>query len=261
MMSKTAIKAALWLCALLLLTAASLAGAETIQRGALRVALDGQITPQRLPRQGLAPVKVAVQTKIASASKRREPAQLQRISIAINRHGHLDPTGLPVCEVSDIQPSTTEKALEACGGSLVGQGHFSATVALSKQVTFPSQGKMFAFNGTYKGRPAILAHVYGTEPVPSSFTFPFVIGKSKGTFGTTLTTTLPRAGSSYVTGLDLTLNRRFTYKGKQRSYASAGCPAPAGTSRVAFPFAKVSYGFVGGRRLSSTLTRSCRVGG
>lgn len=259
-MSRTAIKAALWLCALLLFALVSLAGAETLQRGNLRVALDGQITPQRLPREGLAPVTVAVKTKITSASVKKKPAQLQKISIAINRHGRLDPTGLPLCEVSDIQPSTTEKALEACGDSLVGQGHFSATVALTKQATFPSQGKMFAFNGTYKGKPAILAHVYGTEPVPTSVTLPFVITKSKGTFGTTLTTTLPQAGSSYVTGLDLTLNRRFTYKGKQRSYASAGCPAPKGTSQVAFPFARVDYVFVGGKRLSSTLTRSCRAG-
>jgi hypothetical protein len=254
------LKAALLLGALLALGAFSLAQAETIQKGNVRVALDGAITPQRLPRQGLAPVKVAVNTKISSANKKK-PAQLKKISISINRHGHLDPTGLPKCEVSDIQPSTTEKALEACGESLVGQGHFSATVALSKQATFPSQGKMFAFNGTYEGKPAILAHVYGTEPVPTSFTLPFVISKSKGTFGTTLTTKLPEAGASYVTGLDLTLNRRFTYKGKQRSYASAGCPAPKGTSKVAFPFARVDYAFVGGKRLSSTLTRSCRAGG
>ena len=255
------LKTAILLSALSAFGAVAFSQAETLQRGNVRIALDGQITPQRLPRQGLAPVTVAVETKIASASAKKKPAQLQKISIAINRHGRLDPTGLPRCEVSDIQPSTTEKALEACGDSLVGQGHFSATVALTKQATFPSQGKMFAFNGTYEGKPAILAHVYGTEPVPTSVTLPFVITKSKGTFGTTLTTTLPEAGSSYVTGLDLTLNRRFTYKGKQRSYASAGCPAPKGTSQVAFPFARVDYAFVGGKRLSSTLTRSCRAGG
>jgi hypothetical protein len=255
------LETSLLLGALLALGAVAYSQAETLQRGTLRVALDGTITPQRLPRVGLAPVKVAVQTKITSTSKKHKPAQLQRISIAINRHGHLDPTGLPRCEVSDIQPSTTEKALEACGESLVGQGHFSATVALSKQVTFPSQGKMFAFNGTYEGKPAILAHVYGTEPVPTSFTLPFVISRGKGTFATILTTILPKAGSSYVTGLDLTLNRRYTYKGKQRSYVSAGCPAPKGASRVAFPFARVDYAFVGGEKLSSTLTRSCRAGG
>jgi hypothetical protein len=120
---------------------------------------------------------------------------------------------------------------------------------------------MFAFNGTYKGKPAILAHVYGTEPVPTSFTLPFVIGRSKGTFGTTLTATIPPAEGNYVSGISLTLNRSFTYKGKRRSYASAGCPAPKGLSKVSFTFAKASYGFVGGKKLSSTLTRSCEARG
>ena len=51
---------------------------------------------------------------------------------------------------------------------------------------------MFAFNGTYKGKPAILAHVYGNQPVPTSFTLPFLITKAKGTFATVLTATFPR---------------------------------------------------------------------
>jgi hypothetical protein len=151
--------------------------------------------------------------------------------------------------------------MEACKGSLVGEGTFSATVALSKATTFPSEGKMFAFNGTYKGKPAILAHVYGTEPVPTSFTLPFVIGHSKGTFGTTLTATIPPAEGNYVSGISLSLSRTFTYKGKKRSYASAGCPAPKGLPGASFTFAKASYAFVGGKRLSSTLTRSCKARG
>jgi hypothetical protein len=253
------IKATL-LLALLLLALASLASAETIQKANLRIDLSGQITPQRLPRDGTAPVKVAVGTKI-SAPGSKAPAQLKKITIAINRHGTLDSTGLPVCELEDIQPATTQKALSACRGALVGEGSFSAAVSLAKQASFPSQGKLFAFNGVYEGRPAILAHVYGTAPVPTSFTLPFVIGRSKGTFATTLTATFPATDNSFVTGIDLTLHRTFTYRGKARSYASAGCPLPRGVQKAAFPFAKASYEFVGGKRLSSVLTRSCRAGG
>lgn len=245
----------------LLALGVALAQAETIQKGNVRVAFDGKITPNKLPREGLAPVKVAVDTTISSTAKGKAPPQLTKIAIAINRHGHLDSTGLPVCEVSDIQPATTAKALEACRGSLVGEGHFSAEVALSKQGTYPSEGKMFAFNGTFKGKPAILGHVYGTSPIPTSFTLPFVISKAKGTFATTLTATLPAAEDNFVTAIDLTLSRSYTFKGKKRSYASAGCPAPKGFPGATFPFAKASYAFVGGKRLSSTLTRSCRARG
>ena len=31
-----------------------------------------------------------------------------------------------------------------------------------------AEGKLYAFNGRWHGRPAILAHVYGTKPVPTS---------------------------------------------------------------------------------------------
>jgi hypothetical protein len=244
------------LCAALLAATVAAATAETIQQHGIRVTFDGRIIPRKLPRSGVAPVAVAVDTRIHGAAGKPLP-RLTKIEIAINRHGHLDPAGLPICEIPDIQPATNAKALEACRGSLVGEGHFSASVALNRQAAFPSEGKLLAFNGTYRGKPAILAHVYGTEPVPTSFTLPFVIGRTKGTFGSTLTAVIPAGEDNLVTAIDLELHRTFTYKGKRRSYASAGCPAPKGFSVAPFPFARASYVFAGGKKLSSTLTRSC----
>ena len=220
-------KARLLLLTALLLTSASLAQAEVTQKGNLRISLDGKIAPKTLPRQGSAPVSVSVETSIASTNA-KPPPQLKELAIAINRYGHLEPKGLPVCEVSDIQPATTEKALEACRSSLVGKGSFQASVLLPQQSPFPSEGELFAFNGTYKGRPAILAHVYGTEPVPTSFTLAFVIAKSKGTYGTTLTAQLPEDANNSVTGIELALKRAFKANGKAKSYASASCPAAKG---------------------------------
>jgi hypothetical protein len=252
------VRVALVTVALGLAGTAALASAETIQVGGLRVGFDGRISPHGLPRVGSAPVKVAVGTTISAAQGKPLP-QLTKIVIAINRNGNLDPTGLPICEIGDIQPATTQKALEACPRSLVGEGTFSASVALSKQASFPSEGKLLAFNGVYKGKPAILAHVFGTDPIPVSFTVPFVIGKSKGTFGTTLTADFPAADDNFVTGIGLTLHRTFTYKGKQRSYATASCPAPKSSSVASFPFAKASLTFKGGPKVRSAMVRSCRA--
>ena len=254
-------KASLLAAALALtLGLASLAAAETIQKDGVRISFDGKIAPSKLPREGMAPVAVSVGTEI-QATKGKPLPQLTRIEIAINSHGRLDSTGLPVCELSQIQPATTAKALEECKGSLVGEGSFAAEVALSRQVAFPSEGKLYAYNGSFEGKPAILAHVYGAEPVPTSFTLPFVIGKAKGTFGTTLTARIPAAEDNFITAIELKLQRSFTYKGKARSYASAGCPAPQGFRGASFSFARASYAFVGGKRLSSTLTRSCKARG
>jgi len=234
---------------------AAVAGGEVVQKGNVRVTFEGQLTPKALPRSGEVPVHVSVGAKIA-ALKASDPPRLKRISIAINSGGRFSPSVVPLCTIREIQPSTTENALKACGDSLVGSGQFSAKVLYPQQAAFPSGGKLYAFNGRYQGHPAILAHVYGTKPVPSSFTLPFVITERKGRLGTVLTAALAEVTgkAGYITGLSLNLGRTV---GK-RSYLSASCPAPKGTNLAAFPFAKASFDF-GNRSLSSTLTRSCKV--
>ena len=253
--------ALLLVAALLALALVSLAQAEVVQRGKVRVTFDGKLTPHALPRSEAAPVKVAVEAKIA-ATNGATPPQLRQMTIAINRNGRLDSTGLPVCQFKQIQPTTSADSLTACRRSLVGEGRFSAKVLFSQQAPFPSQGKVLAFNGSFHGHPAILAHVYGTDPVPTSFTLPFLITRSKGTFGTVLSASLPAvtANSGYVTGLSMTLGRSFSARGKKRSYLSASCPAPKGFPGAVFPFARASFGF-GKKTLTSTLTRSCGVRG
>ncbi len=232
---------------------------EITQRGHLRVSFDGKLAPHALPRQGSAPVKVTVGAKI-STTDGKTPPQLRKISIAINRNGHFDPTGIPVCRLDQIQPSTNADALAACRSSLIGEGRFSAKVLLAGQAPFPSNGKVYAFNSRLQGKPAILAHVYGTQPAPASYTLPFVISQAKGTFANVLTASLPAvtSNSGYITGLQMTLGKSFSYQGKRRSYLSAGCPAPKGFPGAAFPFAKASFGF-GKQTVTSTLTRDCGV--
>jgi len=246
---------------LLVLALASLARAEVVQSGHVRVTFGGDLSPRALPRQGSAPVRVAVDAKIG-ATDSGTPPQLRKIAIAINRYGRFTPQGLPVCTLRAIQPSTTANALAACRGSLVGEGQFSAKVLLSQQAPFPAAGKVYAFYGRLHGKPTILAHVYGTDPVPTSFTLAFTIKSTKGTFGSVLEADLPEAtgNSGYITGLSLNLGRNFSYHGQKRSFLSASCPAPKGFPGASFPFAKASFGF-GKKTLTSTLTRSCKVRG
>jgi hypothetical protein len=245
---------------LALLCLGALAQAETVRKGSLQVRFEGKLAPQKLPRSSEAPVKVSVSAQVSSTGA-DAPPPMRQISIAVNKYGHLDSTGLPVCQLEQIQPATTDDALSACRGSLVGEGRFLANV--SGHAPFPADGKIYAFNGELEGRPAILAHVYGTKPAPASYTLAFVISKSKGTFGTTLKATLPPGppGSGYITAIYLTLGKSFTSGGKRHSYFSASCPAPKGFSKAVFPFAKASVGFQGGPTIGSTLTRTCKTKG
>jgi hypothetical protein len=239
-----------------------LALAEVSQKRGVRVSVDGSIKPSKLPRTGSAPVAVSFSGKVGSTDA-DDPPQLQKISIAINRNGRLDTRGLSRCEIGSIDPSTSREAIAACRPSLIGEGVFSADVRLPEQSPFPSRGLVLAFNGRVGGRPAVLAHIYGSDPVPTSIVLPFMIKDTRGTFGTELTATLPRVTGEwgYVTGLAMTLRRQFKHRGKRHSYMSAGCPAPAGFRQVFFPLARTSFSFEGGLTVTSTLTRSCRVRG
>ncbi|HEX4669580.1 MAG TPA: hypothetical protein VH275_06355 [Solirubrobacterales bacterium] len=253
-------RAAAVLCALLLAAlAAGMARAEVVQKGTLRVSFSGKLSPTALPREGAAPIAVSVGGQITTTDG-SAPPQLRRVLLAINRNGHLDYSGLPACELEQIQPSTNKGALEACQASLVGEGSFSANVKLGQQAPFPSEGKVLAFNGTLKGRPVLLAHVYGTDPVPTSYTLPFTIKSTKGTYGTLLQASLPQVTSDwgFVTGLELDLKRRFSAGGKAHSYLSAGCPAPKGFPGAVFPLVRASFAFAN-RTMTSTLNRSCKA--
>lgn len=241
---------------------AEMAGAELTERGDLFIRFNGGISPSALPRKQLAPIAINVSGTVKTLSGERPPA-LRGIKIELNRGGVLNSRGLPKCHYSDLIASYPDEAMEHCGSALVGEGVYKANTAFPEQATFPSQGHILAFNGIYEGREAILAHIYGTEPVPITRVLVFHIHHKGGTFGTVLAARLPQAVNhyGYVIRVALKLFRRYVFHGQQRSYVSAACAAPAGFSAASFPFARTSMTFEDGRRLSSTLTRSCQVRG
>jgi hypothetical protein len=248
--------------ALFLALSASLASAELTERGDLFVRFQGGISPNALPRKQMAPITVSVIGAVKTLSGERPPA-LRRIEIALNSGGELNSHGLPRCRYGQLVAVTAERALEACGDALVGDGAYTGQAAFPEQATFPSQGGILAFNGVYRGREVILAHVYGTDPVPITRIIVFYIRRTGGTYGTVISGALPDAVNhyGYVEEIALRLHRIYTFRRQRRSYLSAACAAPSGFSIASFPFARASMTFADDRTLSSTLTRSCRVSG
>lgn len=240
----------------------SVAHAELTERGDLFVAFKGGIDPTVLPRTHLAPIAVSVAGTIKTLSGKRPPS-LRQIRIELNRGGVLDSHGLPVCEYRDLRAASPAQAMAACGDARVGGGAYRARTAFPEQETFPSSGRIIAFNAIYDGHRAILAHIYGGNPVPITRVIVFHIRRAGGTFGTILTGHLPDSLNhyGYVVGIYLKLFRRYMFNGERRSYISAACAAPPGFGVASFPFARASMRFADGRRLWSTLTRSCRVSG
>jgi hypothetical protein len=263
MRRRTGVRAMVVAGLLCLALIAAAQAAEMTQQGNLRVSFGGKITPHNLPRTSDAPVSVSFSGKIETTDN-SVPPQLRTITMAINRYGRLDAGGLPDCHFHQLQPTTTQEAREACPNSLVGIGTFKANVALPDQSPFPSDGKILAFNGILHGKPVIFAHIYGTEPLPTSFTLPFKVSRrSMGVYSTVLLAKLPRVAAQwgYISGVSLKLGRTSAYRGKRGSYVSASCPAPKGFPGATFTFARASFAFEGGKTLSSTMTRSCGVRG
>lgn len=256
------------LCALLpaaLLAAVGLstiAQAEIARSGDVTVAFHGDISPQKLPRTGTAPIAVQMGAKI-KGSDPNDPPVLERIILAINSHGVLQSKGLARCSLAKLESVSSTTAKKACGDALVGHGNVTSRVTLPGQGAFASNGPLLAFNGVHKGKPAIFAQVATGAPLPLTYVIVFDLSKTKGTFGTRLSATLPPIASEYgyISAFDMSLQRRYSAHGKQLSYASAGCPAPQGANIASFSLAKASYEFVGGRSLSQTLQRQCKVRG
>jgi hypothetical protein len=91
----------------------------------------------------------------------------------------------------------------------------------------------------------------------------FEVRKQKGLYGTVLETRLPSyaEGWAYLTFFELKLQRTYLHAGKRRSYVSASCATPEGFTQATFPFAKAAYGFAGGKTLTTSIQRTCRVSG
>jgi hypothetical protein len=252
---------------LIFLTLACLASgalAATVQEGTLRVSITTQIKPFRLPRTDPAPISVFLAGHIASTIVGGVPSQLTRMTIYVNRHGVLDTGAVPLCPVDRIRPATTAHALERCGPSLIGSGHFWASVVLAEQGVYHTTGRLLAFNGLSHGRPAVLAQIYTTQPFPSSFVVPFAITTiPHGRYGTRLSAELPDALGEwgFVDRIKMTIGRAVERGDKESSFLDASCPAPRGTKTASFPLAMADFAFADGQGLHATVTKSCGVKG
>jgi len=251
-----------WALALaLLLATVAIATAAVIQQGNLRITVLSQVQPYKLPRKGTAPIAVFVAGHIGTSNKQLPP-QLEKLTVKVNRAGLLQSKGLPVCDIPQIQPASTERALENCGQAVIGSGQFWANIVLPDQGAYPTHGRLLIFNGRKNGHPALLAHIFTSNPFATSFVVVFVIRHlSHGIYGTQLSASLPEALGTwgFVDRIKLTLRRKYRYRGKQRSYFNAGCPAPKGFQRTVFPLALASFTFAGGREMSTTVAKSCAV--
>jgi hypothetical protein len=243
------------------LLGAAIARAELTKDGGLLVAFSGRILPHSLPRDRDAPVRVSLDGRVRTTDGSKPP-QLRRLSIAVNRYGRLSTEGLPTCRPEELESTSPGLAMARCGDALVGHGRFGAHLEFPEAPPFPAEGTMLAFNGRSHGRQAIFLHIHGSRPVEITVILTFQIHHLReGKFGTVFTAKIPRiaADLGYVTDVSLDFSRRYRYRGQPRSFLSARCAAPDGFPGALFSFARGTFFFADGKRLTSTLARDCLV--
>jgi hypothetical protein len=249
------------LAALLSLSAAAVTWAAVEKEGNLLVHFEAGFSPRALPRETPAPIQVTIKGAV-STTDGSHPPPLKVLEIELNRSGRLYTKGLPACSPSLLQSTSTSEARTRCGGALVGHGNFKADIVLGATRPVAVAGEILAFNGLRAGRPALLLHFFGGNPVRFTLVVPLlIIHQADGEFGTVLRTRIPKLANGFgsITQIDLSLGRRWSFAGKRRSYLSAACSAPPGFTAVPFPFARAKFRFEGHPEIHSTLEKVCRV--
>lgn len=246
----------------LVLAAAALAGSahgEQRQEGDLVVSLDGGISPLRLPRDRPGPVSVHLSGGIRTTDGSLLP-RVTTMEIGLPSQGSLSTRGLPTCTARRLRNTKPPAALGACGGALVGRGSLVARVLMPDQRPLTIHARLLLFNSRERGgRRAVLLHAFARRP-PIVVVVPFVLRRRPGTFGTVLQADLPQAlgPRPRLARFQMTLYRRYRYRGRSRSYLNASCPVPPRFTAGFLSLARSTYTLAGGEQIAVEITRGCR---
>lgn len=234
------------------------ASGERAQRGNLILSFDGALAPLKLPRDRAAPIAVRLEGSLRTTNGTRLP-RVRTIELALPTQGVLHTAGLPVCSPRRLRFATTAQARRACAPAQVGRGRLGAEVVLPGQAPFAIDARVLVFNARVKGRRAVVMHAFG-DGLPVAVVLRFVIAQTQGRLGLRLIAHLSRALGPWprFARFDLTLSRRYSYRGKRHSYLSASCPIPKAVTAGFFSLAQTTLTLGDGGRIGTEIIRSCR---
>lgn len=213
---------------------------EVVRVGNLYLADNGGISPSTLPKHGSAPITARLMGEIGTVDGSHPPA-LQSISLEVDRTIGIDAVGLPTCKARQIETTTSATARRACGSAIVGSGNAEVEVAFSEQAPFSATGPVTLFNAGVRGpTTSLLLHAYVNVPAPTAIVVEATVTRiHRGRFGLQIEAQVPKiaGGAASVTKFELKIGRKFTYRGKRKSFLVAGCPTGSWVTKGSVLFA------------------------
>jgi hypothetical protein len=194
-----------------------------VKVGNLVLRAGGSFHPQRLPRNRYAPIEFQGHADIRNAAGGLPP-ELTEATLEFDHDGRIQTRGLPVCPARRIAKLRTPAARRRCKGAIVGEGTIGAILFVGG-AAFPAHAPLTLFNGPPSGRDlTVNAHVHVASPINQTFVVPVTIASVRGEYRYRASFDIPSlSGGGVLTHVDAKIGRRYTYKGRQRSYVSARC--------------------------------------
>ena len=238
-------------------TAILAAGNGTVIRaGNLVLHAEAKLSPSALPKSRMAPIVLHARGSVETVDGSHVPPA-QTLHLRVDRNFMIESTGLPVCTLGKIVATSPSRAMKACGSALIGKGYATAQVEFPESAPFSAKGPLLGFNGPLVGGyPEMLFYVNVAVPVPTTLIVVSRLSKDSGRFRYRISQTIPKlaGGSGSLTGFDITVGRKWTYKGRQHSYLNAECPDGHFLDQF-------EAGFGDGTTLTGTLANSCQSKG
>jgi hypothetical protein len=242
---------------------ASGASAVTVLVGNLMVKINGSTSPGVLPKNRLAPIGFHGSVSISTKDGSHIPPALGS-ELLVDKHISLDTEGLPTCTIGKLQGSSPARAMKSCGDALLGRGTATAQVAFPEQASFDAKGPLLAFNGPSTGGGAYggkgyneqLYYVYARVPLPTALIAVGKVSKGSGKYGYKIDISIPKiaGGAGSFKAAEFTVDRKWTYRGKEHSFLNAEC------ANGHFG-AQVEVAFGDGTRMTGVVLQQCRSRG